>query len=71
MKLFSAGKVTSTSARIGWKLGNPFPIAFQIMKQIPGAVTIAPTTATISPGGSQQFTATLRDLHGALLVGRP
>jgi len=66
VKLF-AGKVSSTTQRIGWKQGTQFPIAFWVAVQIAGSVSITPATATISPGGSQQFTATLRNLHGALL----
>ena len=66
VKLFTS-RPASTTQRIGWKVGNPFPIAFRIETRIAGSITISPTTATITPGGSQQFTATLRDLHGALL----
>jgi Kelch motif len=70
VKLSNKGTTNQPGQVIGWRLGSPFLIAFQVMVQTAGSVTIAPTTATINPAGSQQFTATLRNLHGALLVGR-
>jgi YVTN family beta-propeller protein len=68
VKLF-AKNPSSTAQRIGWKQGSAFAIIFRLRTRIAGAVTIAPPSATIPTGGSQQFTATLRDLHGSLLRG--
>jgi probable HAF family extracellular repeat protein len=60
-------KSATTTQQIGLKVGSPLGINFRIETRIAGSLTISPTTATISPGGTQQFTATMRDLHGALL----
>jgi N-acetylneuraminic acid mutarotase len=68
--LSAKGTTSQPGQVIGVKLSDPLVIGFQIMIETAGGITIAPTTATISPGGSQQFTATLRNLHGTLLAGR-
>src|SRR5439155_988163 len=41
--------------------GAPKPVA---------SVTVSPTSASVTVGGTQQFTATLRDASGAVLTGR-
>src|SRR5690606_34980146 len=35
------------------------------------SVTLVPNTATLTPGGTQSFTAELRDANGAIITGRP
>jgi surface protein len=45
------------------------PVRFRIETGIVGAVVVSPAGATIDVGGTQQFSAVVRDLHGAPLVG--
>jgi hypothetical protein len=42
------------------------PITFRIETGIVGSVTVLPATATMSVGAVQQFSAEVRDLHGAV-----
>lgn len=44
--------------------GRTLPIKFRIETGIAAAVTVSPATATIQTGQTQQFTATVTDLHG-------
>ena len=50
-------------------VGRTLPIKFRIETGIVGEVLVSPATASILMGSSQQFTATLEDLHGAPLSG--
>jgi len=50
-------------------VGRTLPIRFRIETGIVGQLLVSPATASILTGGSQQFTATLEDLHGAPLSG--
>lgn len=45
--------------------GKTLPIKFRVETGIVATVDVAPDSATILPGQVQQFTTTLRDLHGA------
>lgn len=49
--------------------GRALPIKFRIETGIVGAVVVSPDSADIPIGGTQQFTATLLDLHGNPIVG--
>lgn len=53
---------------VGATTGKPLAIKFRIETGIPGSVVVEPASATIGLGETQQFTATLYDLHGALLT---
>jgi hypothetical protein len=44
--------------------GRTLPVKFRIETGIVAAVAVAPASATINAGQTQQFTATLTDLHG-------
>jgi alpha-tubulin suppressor-like RCC1 family protein len=56
---------------VGLIKDNSLQINFRIEAGIVGQVTVSPSTATIEPGETQQFTATLTDLHGNPLSGPP
>ncbi len=49
--------------------GRTLPIKFRIETGVVAAVVVTPATATISAGQTQQFTATLTDLHGNTITG--
>jgi alpha-tubulin suppressor-like RCC1 family protein len=47
--------------------GRTLPIRFRIETGIVGSVELEPATASVSVGGTQQFVATIRDLHGNVI----
>ena len=49
--------------------GQTLPVKFRIETGIVGAVVVTPETATIGVDETQQFTASLLDLHGVQLEG--
>jgi VCBS repeat len=49
--------------------GSPFQIGFRIERGIAGAVVVTPPAANVAIGGTQQFTATVTDLHGNAVPG--
>lgn len=49
------------------KAGQTTPIKFRIETGIAAQVVVSPASATINVGATQQFTATVTDLHGAPL----
>lgn len=51
--------------------GSTLPIKFRIETGIVAQVIVSPDSADIPVGGTQQFTATLLDLHGDPLAGPP
>ncbi|HYO45308.1 MAG TPA: Ig-like domain-containing protein [Gemmatimonadota bacterium] len=56
---------------VGLVRNKSLQIKFRIETGIVGQVTVSPSTATILAGETQQFTATLTDLHGNPLSGPP
>jgi surface protein len=68
-RLVSTGRgITRTSdGVIEIVRGGTLPIKFRIETGIPGVVVVTPAEATIDAGGTQQFTATVSDLHGVPL----
>ena len=62
-------KNATTDQQIGLVAGSTLAINFWMDIKIPGSLTVSPTTATITVGATQAFTATVRDLHGALFSG--
>jgi hypothetical protein len=56
---------------VGLVRNSPQLIKFRIEEGIVGQLTVTPSTATIQPGETQQFTATITDLHGNPLPGSP
>lgn len=52
---------------IGVVRGKSFTIKFRIATSTVGTVTVAPVTATVGVGGTQVFTATVKDLHSAVI----
>ncbi|HEX7243466.1 MAG TPA: Ig-like domain-containing protein [Longimicrobiaceae bacterium] len=57
-------KNVDTDQYIPLKDGRTLPVKFRIETGIAGAVDVEPDSATISAGQTQQFTATVTDLHG-------
>jgi methionine-rich copper-binding protein CopC len=51
------------------KIGRTFPIKFRIELGIVGQVVITPSEATIRDNETQDFTATVTDLHGDPIAG--
>lgn len=51
--------------------GRTLPIKFRIETGIVGQVVVSPDSADIAVGETQQFTATLLDLHGNPIAGQP
>lgn len=49
--------------------GRTLPIHFRIETGIPGSLAVSAASASIMTGGTDLLTATVRDLHGALLAG--
>jgi hypothetical protein len=64
----SAAKNVNTAEYIPLIDGRTLPIKFRIDTGIPGALTVTPATATVQPGGTQQYTATVTDLHGNVII---
>ena len=65
----NARKNVAASAAVPVVLGRTLPIKFRIETGIVGEVAVSPTRASVSPGATQQFVATLRDLHGNPVTG--
>jgi hypothetical protein len=63
-------KNVDTNQYIALVDGRTLPIKFRIETGIVASVAVAPASATINSGQTQQFTATLTDLHGNT-VSRP
>ena len=57
-------KNVNTNEYIALIDGRTLPIKFRIETGIVASVAVAPASATINAGQTQQFTATLTDLHG-------
>jgi hypothetical protein len=57
-------KNVNTQQYIPLQDGRTLPIKFRIETGIAGRVIVAPDSASIPIGGTQQFTATVLDLHG-------
>jgi Big-like domain-containing protein/WD40 repeat protein len=57
-------KNLNTGEVIGLVDGSTLPIKFRIETGIVGVVTVSPSTADIEVGETQQFQATVLDLHG-------
>jgi hypothetical protein len=51
--------------------GQTLPVKFRIETGIAGQVVVSPATASVAVGGTQQFTATVTDLHGNPIPGAP
>ncbi|HEY7770310.1 Ig-like domain-containing protein [Longimicrobium sp.] len=51
--------------------GQTLPVKFRIETGIAGGVVVSPATASVAVGGTQQFTATVTDLHGNPIPGAP
>jgi hypothetical protein len=49
--------------------GRTLPIHFRIETRIPGSLAVSAATASVTSGGTDLITATVKDLHGALLAG--
>ena len=65
----SAARTVDTNEYIPLIDGRTLPIKFRIETGIPAALTVTPATASIVAGSTQQYTATVTDLHGATLSG--
>jgi hypothetical protein len=57
-------KNLNTGELIGLVDGRTLPIKFRIEAGIVGSITVSPSTADIEVGETQQFQATVLDLHG-------
>ncbi|HEU0298951.1 MAG TPA: Ig-like domain-containing protein [Longimicrobium sp.] len=64
----SAAKNVNTAEYIPLVDGRTLPVKFRIDTGIPAAITVTPATATVEPGGTQQYTAVVTDLHGAVIA---
>lgn len=51
--------------------GQALPVKFRIETGIAAQVAVSPATASAPVGGTQQFTATVTDLHGNTIPGAP
>ncbi len=60
-------KRVDTQEYIALQDGRTLPIKFRIETGIPASLVVTPAAATVEPGGTQQFTATVTDLHGNVL----
>ena len=60
-------KRVDTQEFIALQDGRTLPIKFRIETGIPASLVVTPAAATVEPGGTQQFTATVTDLHGNVL----
>jgi alpha-tubulin suppressor-like RCC1 family protein len=59
-----------TGEQIGLVDGRTLPIKFRIETGVVGRVEVEPAEASVAIGATQQFTATVRDLHGNV-IGAP
>ena len=59
----------NTDEAIGLVDGRTLPVKFRIETGIVGSIVVEPAEATIQTGETQQFTATLFDLHGEPVDG--
>lgn len=64
-------KNVDTQQYIPLQDGRTLPIKFRIETGIAGQVIVSPDSAAIPVGGTQQFTATVLDLHGNPLACTP
>ncbi|WP_420126466.1 beta strand repeat-containing protein [Longimicrobium sp.] len=64
-------KNVDTDEYIALKDGRTLPIKFRIETGIAAQVIVSPDSAEIAPGETQQFTATVLDLHGNTLACTP
>lgn len=64
-------KNVDTQEYIALQDGRTLPIKFRIETGIAGQVIVSPDSAAIPVGGTQQFTATVLDLHGNPLACTP
>src|SRR5882762_375937 len=62
-------KEVATGTLIVLKDGRTLPIHFRIEGGIVGSVSVSAATPTVATGGTDQITATVRDLHGVPLAG--
>ncbi|HEX8362471.1 MAG TPA: Ig-like domain-containing protein [Longimicrobium sp.] len=60
-------KRVDTQEYIALQDGRTLPIKFRIETGIPASLVVTPAAATVEPAGTQQFTATVTDLHGNVL----
>lgn len=67
----SAARNVNTAEYIPLVDGRTLPIKFRIDTGIPATLTVTPATATVEPGGTQQYTAVVTDLHGNVMTGAP
>jgi hypothetical protein len=56
---------------VALKIGQTLPIKFRVERGIAAAVDVSPDSALVEPGQTQQFTATVTDLHGNVIPGAP
>jgi hypothetical protein len=56
-----------TGEKIGLLSGRTLPIKFRVESGIVGQIEVVPGEAQAGPGATQQFVATLRDLHGNVM----
>jgi alpha-tubulin suppressor-like RCC1 family protein len=56
-----------TDEFIGLVDGRTLPIKFRIETGVVGSIAVEPLEATLDPGGTQQFVAVVRDLHGNII----
>jgi hypothetical protein len=57
-------KNVETGEYIGLVDGRTLPVKFRIETNVVAEVRVTPSTATVNAGATQQFTATVTDLHG-------
>jgi hypothetical protein len=60
-------KNVNTGEYVGLVDGRTLPIKFRIESGIVGRVVVQPTAATVFTGATQQFTASVTDLHGSAM----
>ena len=65
----SAAREIDTNEYIPLIDGRTLPIKFRIETGIPAALVVTPATASVVAGSTQQYTATVTDLHGNTLSG--
>jgi hypothetical protein len=65
----SAAREIDTNEYIPLVDGRTLPIKFRIETGVPATLTVTPATASVVAGNTQQYTATVKDLHGNTLTG--
>ena len=63
-----AAPAPSVPGHVNAVRGGTLTIRFRIETGMVGAVTVAPPSASVAVGGTQAFTATVTDLHGAAIA---